>query len=128
MMTETEIIKETRDYYAEDPADRRGISRGTQCEFVTDNGKRCAVGRCMTDEAIDVINCGGGIGGDSLPALDALLKKNGIEMFKPEYRGKDFEFWFHLQEFHDPTANWNYEGITAQGEGEYRKLLEVYGN
>lgn len=106
MKTKTEIIEETFEYYKTHP---RAINKNEGCSYLTDTGAMCAVGRCMTDEAVNFQkdNMDEGAGGCGLRLHDFSFS-GGIgnyteldKLLKPEYHGHSVSFWQELQNFHD---------------------------
>lgn len=108
MKTKREIIEETIKFYN---SNNRAVQDRSTCKYLTDDGKMCAVGRCLTDE--DVRNVG-----DFQGDVDSLVKafKSLDEMLKPEYRGHDQQFWRTLQTLHDDPDNWNEDGFAGSRE------------
>ena len=103
-LTKQQIIEETRVEYA--GGSKRGIAalqhtdRGV-CQYLSKPSMmRCAVGRCMTDDAL-------GIYGDSVEnivGLDGDMQRDNSCLdlnLKEEYRGHDIAFWEDLQSYHD---------------------------
>jgi len=107
--TKKEIIDETVAYYCEDVS-RRALRSGNCC-YITDDGRMCAVGRCLTQEGLEQYNnCTFGYNNEMLPYL------------KEEYQIDDDYFWEDLQYLHDKKWYWDDIGLTKQGE-EYVELL-----
>jgi hypothetical protein len=107
MKTKNEIIKETVEYYWQDP--KRRASTGLGCHYrVPDDGRMCAVGRCLTAEAlpqaskvmVGAYELAGRLYAD---CLDDLLQ--------PEYRGHSVDFWDRLQTVHDNEHIWDSEQL-----------------
>lgn len=114
LKTKTEIIKETFEYYNEDPG-RRGAYKGSCVYFNKATKNMCAVGRCV-DNA------------EKLGPGDVFLQWINLE-FKPEYnhnKAVDILFWKSLQDFHDRGLNWGKERATLRGVKEYEALLKKY--
>lgn len=104
MKTQTDIVIETIQFYLADPAARIAkIMGGNSCHYAMplEPSRRCAVGRCMTEEAIKEF--GSYIGG-----VDELIEAHGSleKMLREEYRGHSQEFWFSLQVLHDADCYW----------------------
>lgn len=136
-MTAQEIIQETVDYYAQDPVRRRATYTKPEegldvCKYRTPfYGRKCAVGRCMTDDALDELaNSPGSIrtvlvtstlqpGTTQQQLLDSWLQEC--------YRGHDPEFWFQLQKLHDTSGFWDGQGLTSSGELFVFTLLARFG-
>lgn len=129
-----EIIEEIASFYN---STNRGYFDGN-CAYNTHDGRKCAVGRCMTDEGIEKFgNCSGGV--KSL-AASASEENTGKYLFsdsdsanehldsllKEEYRGHEIFFWDDLQSFHDAAHNWNEDGLTEDGKRVKQALIEKY--
>lgn len=120
-MTRTEIINETANFYN---LKNRGTKAGTRtaCSYLTEEGLKCAFGRCMTDDALVTY------GNYDRWVHELKLKVNDDldSILKPEYHGHNVNFWSEIQMFHDDPDNWNYEGITEIGELQRKVLLEKW--
>lgn len=114
-MTTLEIIEETVAYYAADPK-RRAVTENGGCDYITDDGRMCAFGRCE----INPIQHSQGIGArfDNDEQIENVLK--------PEYRGQDPYFWRSLQALHDESNNWDETGLTKGGQKEVEKLKATF--
>ena len=126
------ILKDTRDWYAEDPKGRRSLDKDGNCLF-TWGKNHCAVGRYMQEtfqqedwvqnnESVnELCNDSPGIGYN----IDWCLRE--------EVQGLDPDFWTHLQEFHDTRHYWNTEteswdnetdkGLSFHGKDKYNDIL-----
>ena len=126
------ILKDTRDWYAEDPKGRRSLDKDGNCLF-TWGKNHCAVGRYMQEtfqqedwvqnnESVnELCNDSPGIGYN----IDWCLRE--------EVQGLDPDFWTHLQEFHDTrhywntkTENWDNQtdkGLSFHGKDKYNDIL-----
>lgn len=94
-MTATEIVHETLGYYTADMS-RRALNCTGRCVIETEDGRRCALGRCMLDQyQREYFNSTG-------PELGDMYHATSIDfMLKPEYHGHTVEFWHDLQCVHD---------------------------
>ena len=95
-----EILKDTVDYYRENPEGRRAVDKNGDCEYTTDDGRHCAIGRYMRAEFLDTEwkeNHGVGVYG---------LSSNVDYYLKHDVRGLDIDFWRDLQDLHDSVGNW----------------------
>lgn len=123
-LTKFEIINETLAFYSED-VNRRAIKKtGNYCEYLTEDGKKCAVGRCMTSEALNEY-------GDYMGTIDSLIIEdpkqiNLDDLLEEKYRGHEEEFWSNLQRIHDKPENWNEAGLTFEGMNNVEKIKEMY--
>lgn len=115
MKTQTEIVIETIQFYLADPAARRAKRAGYSCHYAMplEPNRRCAVGRCMTEEAIKKF--GSYIGG-----VSQLNKDHGPldNLLREEYCGHSQELWSNLQTLHDVDCYW-----TAGDAATFRRKL-----
>ena len=113
-----EILKDTVDYYREDPEGRRAVDKNGDCEYTTEDGRHCAIGRYMRPEFLDTEwreNHGVGVHG---------LSSNVDYYLKHEVRGLDMDFWRDLQDIHDVVGNWCRGSLkTVTHMGRRREVL-----
>ena len=119
-----DILKDTRDYYAEDTSNRRSISKDGECWY-TWGENHCAVGRFLKEEYQvetwennnESVNelCNASPGAWD---IDWALRK--------EVQGLNPDFWRDLQDFHDDRQYWNAEcsveseiGLSDRGKQYY---------
>ena len=120
--TAVEIIQETFEFYSD--VSKRAFDE--KCVYLSENGNKCAVGRCMNDKADfnfigyvdEYCNDNGLTSEEEEYPLDAHLKE--------EYHGHTLQFWSNLQDLHDTSVFWNDKGPSEQGEKQYKRLLERY--
>lgn len=128
MKTKLEIIEETVAYYSEDVNRRASTEFG--CYYHTEDGRNCAVARCLVNaqevEDYVVTNC------DGLASARTLHERLGEEkfqnLFKEDYKNHDYKFWQDLQVLHDNNFYWNEKGLSIDGTIEYEKLKTKYAN
>tara|TARA_R100000152_G_C6632495_1_gene79640 strand:+ start:29 stop:484 length:456 start_codon:yes stop_codon:yes gene_type:complete len=101
------ILKDTRDYYAEDPDGRRSIDDDGSCNY-TWGENHCAVGRYLKPEFQRETWSSNG---DSVNQLceeygDVHGEWNIDWVLREEVHGLDADFWRDLQDFHDCRHNW----------------------
>ena len=96
MLTKAEIIEDTVRFYEEDPSRRATIA--WRCVYLTEDGRRCAVGRYMLP----------GCPAESSQAGFLTLLEDYAESdaMRPEAVGHAAEFWVALQNYHDFAAWW----------------------
>ena len=94
--TKEEILKETIDFYLTDPKRRATCSNGT-CSYLTDDGRKCAVGRCLKPGGLaDLrLDCG-----EENPSVFSFAKHPDNYLL-PQYCGYSIYFWSKLQRLHD---------------------------
>ena len=99
-----DILKDTRDYYAEDPDNRRSISEDGECLY-TWGDSHCAVGRYLKEE-YQVENWKNN--NESVNELcDASPETWDIDWaLREEAQGLNPDFWRDLQDFHDGGSHW----------------------
>lgn len=129
MITKTQIIQETYNFYSQDPVGRRSKINDNVCQYNGPNGTKCAFARCCDD--IPKKFEGLGITFDEGQTTGFRRTKEIMTYLKPEYKHiDDLEFWADLQKLHDFSSNWNLEKNSASltGVQAYEDLLEKYKN
>lgn len=110
-----ELLLNTVAFYASNTS-RRAINRSwsVHCMYRTLDGRKCAIGRFITDEEYN-------------PEWDAdQTSIAGIQIeIKNHY---DIEFLLDLQSLHDSNRYWNYNerGMTFDGHEKVKSLDETY--
>lgn len=118
-MTETEIVRETIEFYGVNPSERRALTGiialdGNEvCAYETRDGRRCAVGRCLKSLPGGNLQCDDP---DIWPLVARRLKKR--------YRGHDKGFWRALQILHDYQQYWDSDGLSSIGK---KYVVENFG-
>jgi hypothetical protein len=120
MKTEAEIVIETLQFYLADPAARRAKSwDGPSCHYAMpgEPSRRCAVGRCMTEEAVKEV-------GSYMGEVGFLVDDHGAldRMLREEYRGLSEDFWRQLQTLHDEDCYWTADDAAVRRG----KLVGIY--
>ena len=125
-----EILKDTRDYYAADPDNRRSIDKDGSCKY-TWGDTHCAVGRYLKEE-----NQRENWHSNS-DSVNELCQESGegwnIDWaLRDEVQGLDPDFWRNLQDFHDSHSCWITEddynkddepiGLSIIGKDNYRVI------
>lgn len=113
--TKLEIINETVAFYSED-VKRRAVNEGGSCEYRTEDGRKCAVGRVLLPRHYQV-----SLEGET--ASD-ILRGRGDSILFLEYRGHSHGFWDALQHFHDRHQHWNRAGLTLEGIAYKNELIQ----
>lgn len=124
-MTDLELVKETVDYYTEEPT-RRSLDSKNHCMYKTPDGKMCAVGRLLDEEKMKKLrieysdlNREGSIDG----YLTGWLNFHSItinDLLKDEYKGVSRQCLIDIQDFHD------YGLINLNPIRVGRKLIKKY--
>lgn len=118
-MTKQEIIEETANFYN---SNNRGTidEKSDSCAYLTAIGTKCAVGRVMTDKALEQW-------GSSRETVYSLAKHESIDhLIEEKYHGHDATFWRALQSFHDNSAHWNTDGLTEYGLNAKTELIKRF--
>ena len=126
-----DILKETVDYYSEDPVNRRSLTEDGDCMYTWGN-KHCAVGRFLKKEFQDETWSGNN---ESVFQLSDYSGNSSIDKFLVDkVHGLDIDFWVRLQDIHDTVGyweEWNRDvdghrtyGLTDRGKEEYVKFQD----
>ena len=93
------------------------------CEYVTDQGHMCSVGRCLTEEGLKKFQEEEG-GWEAITA-NLNIEENYDQYFQKKYRGQTYYFWLGLQSLHDAHGNWekNNGGSRLSPQGLHSKKL-----
>lgn len=116
MKTKLEILDIVANHYN---SKNRAVDAEGACQYMTNDGRTCAVGMCMRKpETYMDINDG----------VDYFLNNNySIDhVLKSDFHGHGFYFWQRLQDFHDIEDNWDEYGLTEEGKKHYNKIKEEY--
>ena len=119
-LTMVEIIDETVEFYDGDPT-RRSKRVGVGglglhiCSYNGDEGNHCAVGRCLTQEAL--MNNPDKHSDATVSGVWKRIKALDHDL-QPQYRGHTLLFWKRLQHLHDCERFWDCDGITQFGRRE----------
>lgn len=106
MKTKLQVIEETAAYYAED-IKRRALDEKGVCQYITEDGRMCAVGRVMIEPELFVK--------ENWTAEHILSDLGTDNILKSEYAIEHEGFWQDLQCFHDTTLFWDEDGLTYHG-------------
>jgi hypothetical protein len=117
------LIKETIAHYNEG----NRASTGTSCNYKTEAGNMCAVGRCLTEDALKdfhVEEAEMTFGIENMSS--ALTEKYPCfdSMFQEKYQGVHIKVWGVLQGLHDYDEHWDAEGLAEDGK---KYILENLG-
>jgi hypothetical protein len=123
MKTKLQILTEAFNYYSQ--PEMRGIVAG-RCSYLTSDGKRCAVGRCLIPDS--VIKDIDGENSHQSCRWGVERIKNLEDILAPEYRGHGGEFWYDLQGWHDDNDNFTKTGISDIGRDDILELMVKYQN
>ena len=99
-----QILKETIDYYAKDPDNRRSVDKSGNCRYTLED-KHCAIGRYLKEEyqREDWI--------ENDFSVNELCEQSDAGWnidwcLRDDVQGLDADFWKNLQDFHDSHACW----------------------
>ncbi len=118
MKTKIEIINETVEFYSANPLNRRAISQNDGCQYLTSDGRKCAIGRLIKDDKYDKKFEGRCCDNDYYIKLEDILMD--------EYKGHSTEFWSGLQSLHDSSKFWYTDRLSIEGEKRVQELLLKY--
>jgi hypothetical protein len=123
-MTKEQIIDETVAYYQ---IHKRGKDGSGYCIYKSGKDK-CAVGRCMTEEALNEY-------GEFKGTIRNLIEESQAclldDILRPEYRDHNLNFWIELQNLHDIDTYWKlselgFEELNEKGLIALQKLKEKF--
>lgn len=119
MKTKQEIIKETAEFYN---LTNRGYKERKGCLYLTEDGKKCAIGRCISDDKLHWFSLRFSAG--IMDVSGSFVEGETLDDYlQPEYQGHDLSFWSCLQEFHDDENNWDDTGMCNDGVIQYNSLM-----
>ena len=99
MKTKQQILKETLEYYHEDTS-RRATNKGGGCEYLTDDGRMCAFGRCeVNPQNAETDPFGKNPLNQSVGKRFEHDEYQMNQSLKDEYRGHSMDFWVNVQDF-----------------------------
>jgi hypothetical protein len=109
----TAFLDDTLDYYGTDTSRRATVyyTLGITCQYRTDDGRKCAIGRHIPDEYYYEELEGNSINNRIFKVLPENIQKLGVKFLE------------NVQKFHDNTAAWNKDGITGHGKIMYLNIL-----
>lgn len=116
MKSKIEIINEVASHFN---ATNRALDPNGDCAYITEDGRKCAVGMFLNNAEDFLGNC---------TSADYLFPKKGFGILKEEYRIEDAAFWNDLQRFHDREQYWDELGLTYEGERQKALLIKAYTN
>ena len=93
------------------------------CRYLTDDGRMCAVGRCIIPSLLkefDTDNNGLPVSDTSDTDLEKVLQE--------QYRGHEKSFWLSIQAFHDGDSLWTKTGMSDRGVKEFERLHKLWNN
>ena len=124
-----DILKETIEFYAEDPDNRRGIDEDGNCHYTWGN-THCAIGRYVKEEyqREDWVE-------NDMSINELCDQSDDYDIdwcLREEVHGLDADFWKNLQDFHDSHSCWITEedynlddeplGLSLVGKNNYRTI------
>lgn len=118
MLTKVQILDETAEHFN---LFNRAVENH-KCKYLTEEGRSCAFGRCLTDEAREKVHrTNEGI------ACNMIGEDKDVQlMLQPQYRGHSFSFWRDVQVFHDTEENWSNAGVSEVGRAKLNSLKSLY--
>ena len=111
-----DILRDTVDYYREDPVNRRSVDKDGNCKYTWGN-QHCAVGRYLKSE----YQKENWIENDmSVYELSEYSDDNSIDQFLVDKaHGLDLQFWRDLQDIHDIVGYWEEFDEHEDGRRKY---------
>ena len=129
-----DILKDTIDYYNEDPVNRRSVTEDGDCMY-TWGKKHCAVGRLFRKEYQDETWENNNMSVNELCQRADDGEWNIDWCLRDDVHGLNADFWKNLQDFHDSHSCWitkeDYNkdnetiGLSLIGKNNYRVIEKV---
>jgi hypothetical protein len=118
-----EVLEDTVEYYSEDVS-RRGVARSNgdfeNCVFLTQDGKKCAVGRYLNKKDLEKISYSGNLDGGIINFYNEYDK---CELSTRIVKRLPKNFWKDLQNLHDKRSNWrNPSGLSVVGKSHVESM------
>ena len=111
------ILKDTVDYYREDPANRRSVTDDGDCMY-TWGKKHCAIGRFLKEEYQDETWVDNNMSAWELSEYSGNMT---IDQFLVDkVHGLDLDFWRDLQDMHDTVGYWEEWHEHKDGVRDYK--------
>jgi hypothetical protein len=117
-LTMRQVLEDSYKYYTEDPNGRRAVAASGGCLYLTEDGKKCAVGRYMIDGPHQNID----------GVFDNHTFENTESILTTQVQGFNSAFWTSLQDWHDSGIYWDtYNNvINKKGQERYEYLLTLF--
>ena len=118
-----ELLIETVLFY--DSGNRSMIENGF-CVYKSEGERRCAVGRILTDEAIErILLDERNTGFNASEVVRSYGPLAFLEKWRPIAESTEgMDFLGSLQNLHDGANNWNEKGISLNGEDRVRHIVK----
>lgn len=118
-MTNLELVKNTIEYYTDDPS-RRGIDDNGSCVYKTKDEKKCAVGRWIDEDKckeynIEIERLEGDVG-ILCNILNKRFSLNLEDILIDDVKDIPQELWMDLQMYHDTQIYWKDEKLRKEKE------------
>lgn len=121
--TVVSLVKETVAHY--NSGNR--ASYGTACVYKSDIGNMCAVGRCLTEDALKVFHAVEQDQSFGIECIPTQIKNEYPcfdSMFQEKYHGVHIKVWSAMQDLHDTDEHWDENGLTQEGKNY---ILTTFG-
>lgn len=109
-MNHSEFLEDTVAFYSADTSRRAVDDNSISCRYRTNDGRKCAIGRFISDENYD----------ESIEGCEITLLDNE---YLPDWMRKlNKDFLTSMQNFHDGSIFWSKNGLSLDGENKYKRL------
>lgn len=109
-MNHSEFLEDTVAFYSADTSRRAVGDNGINCRYRTSDGRKCAIGRFISDENYD----------KSIEGCGVRVLDNG---YLPVWMNKlDKDFIGLVQSLHDSYSFWSKNGLNSFGKSEHKRL------
>lgn len=118
-MKKVEIIQMVASHYS---LGNRAIGREGECQYITHDGRMCAVGMCIKEDVVVDLR-------HEVMGVFELNEEYCLDgILKDKFRGHKLKFWSDLQMLHDGERFWTNEGLSNEGHIAVKELELKYSD
>lgn len=107
--TRQELLQSTVDFYN---STNRGTNKMGNCVYITDDGKRCAIGREVNKNTAQKLQ----------DKNDYLESETMLDLLPKRLLDLGKVFLRNIQSIHDNQLNWGKDGLSEHGKEEVKRL------
>lgn len=110
------FLQDTVQYYSEDLTRRAASSNSGRCSYLTDDGRKCAIGRHIVENTYSP--------GFEISPLSEIFK-----VLPNNVKALGYDFLSQVQSLHDKAINWNLtcnQGLTESGKHVVQRIINFH--
>ena|SRR5437899_12894836 len=112
------FLEDTVKYYSEDTSRRATVRQ--RCRYITDDGRKCAIGRHLPDNLCkdlqEIADTESG----------SVSNRNIFEKLPEDLKYLGVAFLEEMQGLHDRESEWGSQGLSKEGENTLMGIKRVY--